>query len=490
MKLTTRDVGGVKKTGTAGVVLLITAAAAVAMAFIDIRYSFGAFAALAVLLLVRWIGLHRFLPQGPVGWLYAVIIFVTCWAPALGIVGTIARFALAGVAVLALVHSFSTPAPRLRGPVKLGIALLLLTLAMSTIGAASTGYGFARLLNWVMFIPLLWLAFRKPDVRGAGFGLVGTSIFQMIGVGLQLAGLMKGTWGGLLTSGATYNPETSAWLKRYTGFIMNPNNLALVLTCAVIVLAACLLAQLPGKTKVGLLGLMGLFTVGIVLTGSRGGLVAVALGVIILFLAAGKRGIAIGMSVVSLAVIAYVITGSRELDRLLESFVEIVSGTDASAVQRSGVWVSRLQTTENGNVIIGSGFGGYAPELFAGQHGLDVDPANARQATVDNSWIKILLESGVLGVLGMAVTMLPPMCSALWKSKSDRRLWGIASGAVIAALLWRSLSVDMLDQNPWNAFVFLAVGFAAASAAKCSQDELHRAEQPGIRLSHYVKPGG
>lgn len=479
MKLTTQNVGAFKKTGTAGVVLLVTAAVAVAAAFIDIRYAFGAVAALVLLLLVRSLGLSRVLPHSAVGWLYSVIIFVTCWAPALGTIGTIARFGLAGISIIALIHSFNTSGgPRLRGPVKLGIALVLLTLALSTMGAASTSFGFSRLLNWAMFIPLLWLAYRRPDIKGAGFGLVVTSVFQMLGVGLQVAGLMKGTWGGLLTSGATYNPETSSWLKRYTGFIMNPNNLALVLACAVIVLAACLLAKLPGKTKLGLMALMALFAVGIVLTGSRGGLVAVALGVIVLFTAAGKRGIAIGTTVMSFAIIAYVLTGSQELDRLLQSFVEIISGTDASAAQRNSVWVSRLQTTENGNLFIGSGFGGYAPELFAGQHGLDVDPAAARQATVDNSWIKILLESGVLGVFAMALTMFAPMCSSLCKSKGDRRLWGIAAGSVVIALIWRSFSVDMLDQNPWNAFVFLALGLAAASTAPPPQKEQEELPEP------------
>ncbi|MDQ0731138.1 O-antigen ligase family protein [Arthrobacter sp. B1I2] len=482
MKLTNQnDVGAVNKSAP-GIILIVTSVVAVVAGFFDIRYSFGAFAALAVLALVQSIGLGRFLPKAPVGWLYALVIFVTCWAPALGTVGTISRFVLAGVCLVALIHSFSLPAPRMNKAAKAGVVILLVSLILSTLGAASSAYGLSRLLNWTMFIPLLWLGFRRPDIRGAGFGLVVTSIFQMIGVGLQMAGLMKGTWGGLLTSGLTYNPETSSWLTRYTGFTMNPNNLALVLACGVIVLAACLLADLPRRTKVGFLMLMGLFAVGIVLTGSRGGLVAVAIGVVVLFFFAGKRGVALGITVLGLAIVAYVITGSRELDRLLQSFIEIVSGVDASATQRSNVWLTRLQSTQNGNMFIGTGFGGYAPELFAGQHGLDVDPASARRATVDNSWLKILLESGVLGMFAMALTMLAPMCSALWKSTGDRRLWGIAAGAVIAALIWRSISVDMLDQNPWNAFVFIALGLAAASTAPRPDDEPEAAQKQGSAL--------
>lgn len=465
MKLATQNLG-TRKSAAAGIVLLVTAVAAVLAAFIDIRYSFGVLTAPALLMLVRLMGLSRFLPRAPIGWLYAVVIFVTCWAPALGTVGTISRFALAGISIVALIHSFRLPTPRMNTAVKVGVAILLVSLISSAIGAASAAYGLSRFLNWTMFIPLLWLGVRKPDIKGAGFGLVATGIFQMIGVGLQMAGLMKGTWGGLLTSGVEYNPQTSSWLTRYTGFINNPNNLALVLTCAVIVLAACLLASMPRRTKVGLLMLMSLFTVGIVMSGSRGGLVAVAIGVIVLFAFAGKRGVALGITVVGLAIVAYSITGSKELDRLLQSFVEIVSGTDASAAQRSDIWLTRLQSTQNANVFIGTGFGGYAPDLFAGQSGLEVDTAAARLATVDNSWLKLLLESGVLGMVGMAVTMAVPMFTALTKSTGARRLWGIASGAVITAFVWRSFSVDMLDQNPWNAIVFLALGLACATTSK------------------------
>lgn len=464
MKLTSQNVGVAKSAVPLAVVLLFTSALATAAAFFDIRMAFAVFATAGVLWLVSLSGLGRCVPRTAIGWLYTAVIFVTCWAPSLGPTGTLVRFALAALCLIALVHSFrTTPPPRLARTLKVGLALLVLSLCLSTIAAASTGYGIARLINWSMFLPLLWLVIRKPDIKGAGFGIVATGVFQMIGVGLQIAGLMGGTWGGLLTSGTTYNPETSDWLKRYTGFILNPNNLALVLACGIIVLAACMLAKVPGRVRVSCFALMALFAVGVIVTGSRGGLVAVALGVGALLLFAGRRGFALGLVAAILGVTAYVVSGSTELDRILQSFGEILSGTDASAAQRSGVWMTRFQSAEGGSWIIGNGFGGYAPETFANQRGLDIDPAAAKSATVDNSWLKILLESGIVGVLGMAFTMLSPMAAALTSSSGERRVWGIAAGAVLVALLWRSISVDMLDQNPWNAIVFLAIGFAAAS---------------------------
>lgn len=465
MELTSQNVGVTKNPRGPGLVLLVAAGVAIAASFIDIRLGFAVFGAVGAVWLVSFSGLGRYVPRTLIGWLYTAVIFVTCWAPSLGSIGTAARFALAAFALMALVHSFSTtPPPRLDRSLRLGLFLLVLSLAISTISAASAGYGTARLINWVMFLPLLWLVIRKPDVKGAGFGIVATCVFQMIGVGLQVAGLMGGTWGGLLTSGTTYNPETSDWLKRYTGFIWNPNNLALILACGIIILAACMLGKVSARVRVSCLALMAIFAVGVIATGSRGGLVAVALGVGALLLFAGRRGFALGIVTATLGISAYVVSGSAELDRIVQSFGEIISGTDASASQRSGVWIDRFQSADGASWIIGNGFGGYAPDTFANQRGLDIDPAAAKSATVDNSWLKILLESGLMGAMGMTLTLLAPMLASLTRSAGERRAWGIAAGACLVALLWRSVSVDMLDQNPWNAILFLAIGFAAASA--------------------------
>jgi O-antigen ligase len=463
-----RDVAGARKQAfSAGVTLIVAVLASCWLAFIDIRFAFAPPAVLVLAWAARALGVGVIFPREKIGWLYASVIFVTCWAPSLGEAGTIARFGLAVIVlIVAIVVALSRwqirPLPTM---LTCGLVILVVSLAISTVGAASANYGIARFLNWVMFIPILWLAYQRPNPRGIVFGVIVTGLFQMVGVFLQMAGLMKGTWGGLLTSGTTYNPGTSSWLTRYTSFIANPNNLALLLVCAVIVLAACLLLKLPARLKLCCLALMGVFIYGIVQSGSRGGLVAVALGLIALCLFAGKRGFVLGIVAVSAGLLIAQFAVSKELDRLVESFAEIISGTDASAAQRSGVWVERLQGP-SGGLTLGSGFGGYAPSLFADQQGLNVDPEAAKQATVDNSWIKIMLESGLLGALGMALTIVRPMFGSLFKSSGERRIWGIAAGSILVAILWRSVSVDMLDQNPWNAIVFLAVGMAAASFRK------------------------
>lgn len=446
-----------------GGILVVASAASCALALVDVQLGFVPLGILALWWIAKALGVGLSVPREKIGWLYASVIFVTCWAPALGMAGTVARFGLATVVIVTLSSVDKNKEPRLPGALRLGLAALVLSLLISTLGAASPAYGISRFLNWVMFLPLLWLAYYRPNPKGVVVGLVATGLFQMAGVGLQMAGLMQGTWGGLLTSGLTYNPETSKWLTRYTGFILNPNNLALVLACGVIALAACLLLEIPVRLKMLCAGFIGLFAFGIIASGSRGGLVAVGLGLSLLFFAAGRRGILLSFlaAVASLLVIQF--AASQELDRLVSSFAEIASGTDASSIQRSGIWLKRLGEASGGELFGGGGFGGYAPSLFGDQQGFLVDPDLARRATVDNSWLKTLLESGFTGVVGLALTLLFPMFGSIFRSTGDRRLWGIATGSVLIACIWRSLSADMIDQNPWNAIFFLAAGMAAAS---------------------------
>jgi O-antigen ligase len=465
MNAASQIVGADTRKRTLSLGLVITAATALSalLFLVDVRLAFAPPGILTACWIAKGLRVGEAIPRTKVGWLYASVIFLTCLAPSLGTVGTVARFALAGVVFIVLIYLQSKDDPGLPTSLKVGIAILMLSLIISTIGAASAAYGIARLLNWTMFLPALWLAYRRPDVRGMAFGIIVTCLFQMAGVGLQMLGLMGGTWGGLLISGTTYNPETSSWLTRYTGFIANPNNLALLLACGIIVLAACMLSNIPTRLKLTSLGLICLFSAGVVLTGSRGGLVAVTLGVLVLFMAAGRRGMALGILAAGIALAVLQFGASQQLDRVVASFGQILSGGDASAVQRSSLWLARFGTAQEGGLALGSGFGGYAPGLFSDQQGLDVDPKAARLATVDSAWLKMLLESGILGLTAMAITLLHPMLGSVIKSSGSSRLWGITAGSILVAIVWRSLSVDMLDQNPWNAVIFLTVGLAAAS---------------------------
>ena len=443
-----------------GVMLLGAALVAVPLALLDPMLGVIPFLAVATVWLLRRLGVGRFVPGSALGWLFASTILVTCIAPSLGGFGSIVRFLLAIVAATVLVLDNRSALPRLPKLVVFGLALLILSLSASFLAAPSSGYGAARFVNWVMFIPLFALSFRRPNINATLFGLIATSIIQILGVGLQIAGLMGGTWGGLLTSGE--GSGTKTWLTRYTGFLANPNDLGLLLSIGIIALTACLYAKTSLRLKVFCSALIVLFGSGVVLTGSRGALVAIVLGVLIVFVAVGSRGWVMAIIATTAISIFLHLSNWDALNRVATSFSSILGGTDGSALQRSAVWGERAAS--GGNYVLGNGFGGYVSNsLFSKASYFDLDAASARLATVDNSWLKLLLESGAVGVIGLGIVLVVPMIGALRKFSDGRRLVGIAAGAMLAAMLWRSFSVDILDTNPWNAIFFLLAGTALSS---------------------------
>lgn len=477
----TRPVGQYTQGSSIGVILLGTCVVAVGAALINPLYGFAPFALLLILWAIKWTGVLAYAPTKGIPLLYFAIIFVTCVAPAIGGIGTLARVALGGLALVALLASSRADDRKFPPLAAWALVVFCGALLVATVGGASLNYGVARLLNAALFIPLVILAFRRPHTSAIAFATIATCVFQMIGVALQYIGVLGGTWGGLLLSGTTYDPTTSTWLRRYTGFIQNPNNLALLLALGVIVLAACITAALPLRLKAFMLVLMGVFTYGIILTGSRGGLVAAGLGLLVLLLARGVRGWFAGAALVAGAYVVSKLTQWQALDRLIQSFSEIIAGTDVSARQRSAVWVDRFATSDSWTILTGQGFGGYASALFERQSGFDIDPEAARSATVDNAWLKLQLESGVAGTLPLALLVILAVVGAFYASKKGNRVLGVASAAAIVAMLWRSTTVDMLDQNPWNAIFFLAIGLALSSTApRLRQNDPHASSmRPG-----------
>jgi O-antigen ligase len=440
--------------------LYLIALVGIAVAFIDVGYAMIAMpAALFLLLGLRFFRVSAALPEDRTGWLYAAVLIGTSVTPSLGAGGTVLRLGLAGLGLLAGLHYVLGSSRWMPTPALIGVATLVASLVFAAVLGASASFGITRFVNWVMFVPLLFAAFHRPAMRGAAFGVVVAAAVQMIGVLLQATGLFGGLWGGLrLTPGQ--------WLTRYTGFILNPNDLALLLSLAVIVAAAALMTGLPGRLKYLLGALIVVFLWGVILTGSRGGIVAVGLGIAVLLAARGLRALAVGTVLAAVAG-AYLYTSTAiGVVRVLESLGEIVRGQDPSTIQRAQVWEDRMAGYDLTDIALGRGFGGYAPHLFGRVTELDIPAEILVLGTVDNGWLKLGLESGIVGVVALAAVMLTALSCGLVRARSlNNGLAGAATAACLVALLWRSTSVDLLDANPWNAWICLAVGLGLATGA-------------------------
>ena len=430
--------------------------------------------------------LLRYLPRGGYGWLYLSLIVVVSVAPSLGSLGTLLRFVGAAAVVAALVHSTindhrSYRPTRAPSVFTVLILVLVLVLALAAMSAPSIGFGVNRFLGWAMFIPVAFLIIRRPDWRGIGSGMVVAATIQMVAVALQAAGLLGGTWGGLLLYGTGYDPSLGNWLTRYTGFVLDPNNLAIILTLGIIVICALLISRPPRSAAVVLLLLAAIFAAGVFLSGSRGGILAGFIGIAVLLALHGLRGLFAGLVLIGAGVFLAGVVRWDEASRVLNSISDIWTGTDQSADFRVNLWARYLGENSPVDYVLGKGFGGYAPELFAGA-AFDSDTAALRAATIDNAWLKMLLESGALGVASVAAIMVFAFVSGA-SARGPARPMGITAAAMLVAILFRSLSVDALDISPWNGVLWVLIG-ACVVARRNGRESPGRVDPSNRRNDH------
>ncbi len=392
------------------------------------------------------------------GILYVAVLALLPVAPALGASGTALRLFLASLVAFFLLSDVLSgkehSAPGWLQLVGIAFAALLLLAAITTpVGIA---YGLARITNWLMFVPLMFLYLRRPDLPAVAVGCLSSAAIQCGGVMLQYIGVLGGTWGGALISGRDYNPLTSRWLTRYTGFVGDPNTLGLILALAIIV-AAVLFVQGKSGGRGGRIVMAASLTtsiVALVLTGSRGGLLAVAIAFLILGIYAGARGVSALAGIAFTGGVWVTSTDVLALRGVTNTFAGLFNGSDSSLVQRLGVWGS--YASRDISPWFGAGFGGYNPEALSGS-GLDIDPMSARAATVDNSWLKLYLETGLIGVTFLLIIVAGATLAALRCRGVGDRLLGGAATAALAVIVWRSTSVDLFDINPVNAILPLAL---------------------------------
>ncbi|MDQ3435228.1 MAG: hypothetical protein M3481_11215 [Actinomycetota bacterium] len=132
-------------------------------------------------------------------------------------------------------------------------------------------------------------------------------------------------------------------------------------------------------------------------------------------------------------------------------------------------------------ILFGAGYGGYAEPGRLSRFDLANQRARQRAqigVTVDNGWLKLFLEEGLLG-LGLFLAIF---VAALWRSFSARRsaerVLALTTGAVLVALGVRALSADVLDINPWNFLVWLLVGLAFTAASGEGERRSEPAQAP------------
>ncbi|MBX9244241.1 O-antigen ligase family protein [Actinotalea ferrariae] len=410
----------------------------------------------------------------------ALVLPVTTMAPALGVLGTPARVLVAATAGWAVLRA---PA-RLR-ELQVGLLLgLVLLLSAEALGAPTLGHGLVRLLNWLMFVPLVFLRFDARVARLLGASLLLACWLQVVGVALQATGRLRGTWGGLLVSGSLFDPTNRTLLTRYTGFLGNPNDLGLLLCLGVVVALVGLVTREYGRRSVLLLS-GACFTWVLFLTGSRGAIVGLVVGIaVVVVLLRPKHAVAVAVGGVAVGIVP--VLTSDAVRRVVDSIGAIVAGRDASASFRSNLWAEQLRV--NDRWLLGNGFSGY----------VEGSPGDgAVTGTVDNAWLKLLLEAGLVGCAVLALLLLAflvPLLTTRRAATPFASTVAVVVSACLVMVVWRSLSADLLDINPWNAVLWILLGLAGG-LARTARTPYHSLDVQGVvvpaqRLSTSLPVGG
>jgi O-antigen ligase len=359
--------------------------------------------------------------------------------------GTTLRFGLAGLLLLSIALGCFEFRVSQNPPAVALIAFQVLACVMAPV----TTYGAVRLANWVMFSALGLVRYSSRQLRMmVAYLLVGGGLL-VGGVALQVAGAIGGTWGGLKL--------TDGYATRYTSFLENPNDLGLYL-----VIAAAVCYVVAPKLWLALLGTTAL-GLGVLLAQSRGALLAIPLLASVL-LVGGRPKRVVLLAVVGTCVfllLPTVVPSARSSrDATIHSLGAVLAGRDKSAQDRQSVW-SNLGAAQH-DLVLGDGYGGYVSDQSLLAANFDQRRATAyTEATADNSWLKLWLEEGVLGLSLMALML----AFALKRAWATRKTAGLGLACALLVFVWRSFSADIFDINPWNAYLWLAVGVAATLAA-------------------------
>jgi O-antigen ligase len=321
------------------------------------------------------------------------------------------------------------PRPRLDRAVLVGataLALLLVWLSLSLAWAEDVGQAAGELWRWglcgLLVVVLLTSLRSRRDVRLVIGGFVVGVVLSVL-VGLANDGLGGGT--------ATTETLTSTE-GRLKGGLGDPNILAAAIVPA-IVLAAALMLIVRASVRWALLACIGLLVVGLGATESRGGAVAmlVALAVALLIMRGYRKPVLV-------TVTAIVAIGSVYFSAYPQGWERMTKSNGGSG--RTELWRVAWRITAD-HPVAGVGLHNFTvhsprytrrPGAFK-----DVDLIAERPHAVHNTYLEVLVETGVVGlglfVAVVAASLLAGLKAAgRFEERGDRASGAVARAAVVA----------------------------------------------------------
>lgn len=335
--------------------------------------------------------------------------------------------------------------------------------ALSLLWAENLDVGLEQMQRYLLvalLVPIVFTAIRNArDVKAVA--------------GAYVAGATIAAGYGLLSSpnisGAAGAADATEQLNRIAGTVGDPNVLASVLLVGAILAIALAATQHRSPVmKIVLIGCGFLCLTVLVLTFSRGGLIALGAALLAApFVARRKAAIVASGLLVSICVVAYI--GALAPADARERIVANDGGSG-----RTDIWKIGWRMVE-AEPIVGLGVGNFQSSSIHYQ----IRPGTAKVRTdladnpsvAHNSYLELLAETGVIGLalfLGIVVTALSAAMRATRKFLADDRFdLAVISGAVFASLVSILASdffiSEQFSKQLWLIFALCPVVLALAN---------------------------
>ena len=258
------------------------------------------------------------------------------------------------------------------------------------------------------------------------------------------------------------------------GSFVNRHNFAAFIEMAIAVPLGLLFAgAIPRDKRLIYLTAVGLMGISLILSGSRGGLVALVAEIVFILIISNKSQgstrtvLKIGLSVLLLAVVvigAILIGGESSLSR----FAETAASNDIST-NRTQIWSVTWQIIKN-NFPFGAGIGAFAAAYTP------YDPSNgfARVEQAHNDYLQILADAGIIGLMLAGFFVFQLFKTGLRNVKTEnifRRGAAIGALAGCFAILVHSLFDFVLHTTAITLMFLISAAIVVVSGRKFADEE-------------------
>jgi O-antigen ligase len=378
---------------------------------------------------------------------------------------------LLGVGVLVL-RAAVTWRRRILSPLHYWMLSLVAWSALSIFWTVDWDSTVTRMGTYVQVLTMVWLIWELAVTEGRVLGLLQAYVFGALVASIgTIYNFMIGRTAAQL---AATIPGKVVWeTYRYSFAYFNEDDLGLVLALSIPMVFYLLVSRKGSLLKLLYWLQLVAGIAAILLTGSRGALVAAIVGLsmfplTLLRLSRWQRVVSVTASACLLACSLYLVPQSSWA-RFLQFAQEVSGGT---LTHRTAIWVAGLETFRD-HAFLGVGAGAYGPAVLR-----VVDIAYPAH----NTFLSVLVELGIVGALLLFALLASVLCSALRAGYLERCLW-------ITLLLTWTVGVSALTWE-YRKPTWLLFGLAAAHAYARRRDEpvvvYERQPRPtyDVRLEH------